>query len=179
MKRLMALILMLVLVFSLVPNVTFAEEGDPPAHSKTSEDNGDGTHKITLSVTGDSKDDVQEAGNVNILIVYDVSQSMSTTAQDSRNSRADEAEDVMHGFLTNLARYQNTAKDNINLAIETFSTSASQPSGFSGWTTNVSGVANLFDEGTGDNSVRFTYNGGKEELSDVRYLPNRRSADRQ
>ncbi|MBR2552558.1 MAG: Cna B-type domain-containing protein [Erysipelotrichaceae bacterium] len=142
-------------------NVVKAAAGDPPRHSKSSEDNGDGTHKIKLSVTGDADENVEEAGNVNVIIVYDVSQSMQSNAGSSSNSRADEAEDVMHDFLTSLAGYQNDAGDNINLAIVTFSTGASQPSGYTGWTQNITGAANLFDDGTGEarNPYNMTYNG--------------------
>ncbi|MBR2599702.1 MAG: Cna B-type domain-containing protein [Erysipelotrichaceae bacterium] len=135
--------------------MSFAAACDEPAHSKTSTPNGDGTQKIELTVTGDADDDVSEAGNVNVLVIYDVSQSMTNQAGSSSNSRADEAEDVMHKFLTDLAGYQNAKKDNINVALVTFAVTATEAQG---WTTDVQGLADTFDEGTGEQNANDRYN---------------------
>ena len=127
-----------------------------PSHSKDLIDNGDGTYTLELSVTGDADDETQEAGGVNIVVVYDVSQSMTNDAGSSRNSRADQAEDVVHDFLTNLATYQNQSGDNINVSLVTFAVTASQEQG---WTTNVTGLANRFEDGGTDGRISFNYNG--------------------
>lgn len=45
-------------------------------HSKILTDNGDGTYQISLDVTGKVVEDVSKVSNANILIIYDVSNSM-------------------------------------------------------------------------------------------------------
>ena len=50
--------------------------GDTPAHSKTLSDNHDGTHKLSLTVTGDADTDSNTASNANVIIVFDTSNSM-------------------------------------------------------------------------------------------------------
>ena len=130
--------------------------GDEPDHTKVITDNEDGTFTIELTVTGDADNVTHESGNVNVVIVYDISQSMTNNAGSTRNSRADQAEDVVHDFLTNLAKYQNTDKDNINVSLVTFAVTGSQAQG---WTTNVTGLADQFDDGGTDGRVGFTYNG--------------------
>ncbi|MBQ5957372.1 MAG: hypothetical protein IJL46_07440, partial [Clostridia bacterium] len=54
-KRFWSVVLLLMMAVSLVPKVTLAAAGDPPAHSKTLTVNNDGTYTIALSVTGDSE----------------------------------------------------------------------------------------------------------------------------
>ena len=49
--------------------VALADAGDVPAHGKTIHDNGDGTYKLELSVTGDADTEVETAANVNVLII--------------------------------------------------------------------------------------------------------------
>ncbi len=152
-------------VFAIVMfgvNVALADAGDTPGHSKTltpnetSDGTEDGTFKLELSVTGDADDETQEAGGVNVVVVYDISQSMTSNAGTSRYSRADQAEDVVHDFLANLATYQNTAEDNIRVSLVNFAVTGSQ---VQGWTTDVTGLANRFDDGGTDGRTSFTYNG--------------------
>ena len=50
--------------------------GSTPDHAKTLANNGDGTYTIGLSVTGDA-DTTKEVAPVNVVIVYDVSNSMT------------------------------------------------------------------------------------------------------
>ena len=157
----MAFVLTLILVFSLVPGVVFADVGDVPEHSKLAKENGDGTYKIELTVTGDADDDTQEAGNVNVLIIYDTSSSMTSNAQGSSYSRADQAEDVVHDFLASLAGHQNTAKDNISVALVTFAVSTDQHNEGQTWTTDVSALADRFDDGGTNRQTKFSYSGGQ------------------
>ena len=84
---------------------------------------------------------------------------MTSNAQDSNYSRADQAEDVVHDFLTNLARYQNDAKDNINVALVTFARFTDQHNQGQTWTTNVTGLANRFEDGGTDRQTNFSYSG--------------------
>ena len=131
--------------------------GQEPDHDKIINPNGDGTFNLELSVTGDADDETQEAGKVNVLIIYDTSSSMTSNAQGSSYTRADQAEDVVHDFLTNLASYQNSAGDNISVALVTFARATNNQG--SGWTTNVSGLANRFDDGGSDRQTNFSYSG--------------------
>ena len=93
-RKLLAIVLTVVMVLSLLPQIAFAEAGEAPAHSKNVSLNEDGTYKIELTVTGDADTETQETGKANVILVYDVSQSMGTNATDSDYSRADQAEDV-------------------------------------------------------------------------------------
>ena len=164
-KRILGLLLaVLMLVGLAVPTGVLAPAakaaaGDVPDHSKKISDNGDGTYKIELTVTGDADDETDEAGNVNVLVIYDTSSSMTSTAQGSSYTRADQAEDVVHDFLTNLAGYQNDAKDNINVALVTFARAANQHNAGQDWTTNVTGLANRFDDGGTNRATSLNYSG--------------------
>ena len=161
---LMVLCMVLTMFIPQFAAVSYADAGDEPDHEKTIAPNltedgkEDGTYKLELSVTGDADNTTQEAGGVNVVVVYDVSQSMTNSAGNSWNSRADEAENVVHDFLTDLTTYQNAAKDNIKVSLVTFAVNSTQ---VQGWTTNVAGVADRFDDGTGEqrNPYKFTYNG--------------------
>ena len=162
-KHIIAFLVVAAMAIALFPftglkMVTKADAGDVPAHEKKITENGDGTYKLELTVTGDADDDVQEAGGVNVVVVYDISQSMTSNAGSSSNSRADQAEDVVHNFLANLATYQNSAKDNIRVSLVTFAvTAGSAPA--QGWITDVTTLANRFDEGGTDGNVNFSYTG--------------------
>ena len=70
-KKSMAWLLALMMVITFMPTMAFAEAGDPPANDKSVSSNGDGTFTIELSVTGDADPVEEEAGGVNIVIVYD------------------------------------------------------------------------------------------------------------
>ena len=51
--------------------------GDKPEIEKTLTDNGDGTYTLGLSVTGDADTESTTAANANVVIIYDVSTSMT------------------------------------------------------------------------------------------------------
>ncbi len=143
------------------PGKALRDAGDTPAHSKTAESNGDGTYKLELSVTGDADTEVETAENVNVLIVYDVSNSMTSRAGSSRYSRADQAEDVVHTFIENLATYQSTTDpSNIQAAVVTFARTASKSQD---WTTDLTtgngGVRRFFDKGGTDGRTNLNYTG--------------------
>ncbi len=92
--------------------------GDTPAHTKTLSNNHDGTHKLSLTVTGDADTDSNTASNANVIIVFDTSNSMinyyvpmangargSNNADGSdsfvlyRNTRGTEADDGYTGTV--------------------------------------------------------------------------------
>ncbi|MBQ6395078.1 MAG: hypothetical protein IJH87_01850, partial [Atopobiaceae bacterium] len=65
-------VLLAAIALVFMPQVAaYADAGDPPAHSKSRSDNGDGTYKIELTVTGDSDAESTSDSHVNVLIVYD------------------------------------------------------------------------------------------------------------
>ena len=95
-------------VFGAAGATALAAVGQTPAHGKFITINDDGTYTIELNVTGDADTEVETAANVNVLIIYDESSSMTSnnvTTNPNRN-RADYAEDVMHDFIVNLRGYQ-------------------------------------------------------------------------
>ncbi|MDO4532269.1 MAG: FctA domain-containing protein, partial [Coriobacteriia bacterium] len=143
--------------FCVAPTTALADKGDTPAHSKSIENNEDGTYKLALSVTGDADTEVETAANVNVLIVYDVSQSMTNNAAGG-GTRADNAEDVVHKFIDNLAGYQktddpSTTEDesaNIQMALVSFGPMASINSEWTSDLSDSTGLNRYFDEGTGE-----------------------------
>ncbi len=94
MKRILAVLLTFVIVLGVMPNVTFAALNDDgsPAHGKTLKDNGDGTYKLELSVTGDADYDAEPV-KVNVVIVLDTSGSMDFLIPSSTGSRGSTATD--------------------------------------------------------------------------------------
>ncbi|MBR2737364.1 MAG: Cna B-type domain-containing protein, partial [Lachnospiraceae bacterium] len=147
--------------------VTALAEDDPDYYvvdvTKATEDRGDGTTRISLSVTGSAETTPETASNVNVLIVYDTSSSMTSNAQGSSYSRADLAEDVVHDFLDNLAYYQNDAGTNINVALVTFARYTNQHNQGQGWTTDLAGLESRFNDGVGGSNPRynFSYSGNQ------------------
>ena len=79
--------------------------GDTPAHSKTLSDNHDGTHKLSLTVTGDADTDSNTASNANVIIVFDTSNSMINYYVPMANgARGSDNADGSDSFVL----YQNT-----------------------------------------------------------------------
>lgn len=141
-KALLLVLFAAVALFIGGVNTASAAAGDAPAHSKTIEDNGDGTYKIELTVTGDSDDQTEFDSHVNVLIVYDESSSM----RNDSPSRADYAEAAMYDFVDGLVGY--AARDvDIYAAVVGFGTGSNIRAN---WTNNLQSVRSLFDEGVGD-----------------------------
>ena len=76
------LVLALVMVLGLagMPVETMAAAGDVPAHAKMLQNNGDGTYKLALNVTGEAEKIPQKA---NVTVVFDTSSSMNTSTGNS------------------------------------------------------------------------------------------------
>ena len=126
-RGLLSLLLVLAMCISLMPGIALAADDDEPTPAepkagKSITDNGDGTYTISLSIEGDAQMPNQDKNVVNVLIVYDISQSMSTTAEGSTHSRGDEAENVVHGFLNTLLGKQADSNGTVevNTALVTF-----------------------------------------------------------
>ena len=133
-----------------------AEEDNVPDHFKGLTSNEDGTYKLSLDVTGSSDPEHKVASNVNVVIVYDVSQSMDTNVPNSRNSRGDQAESVVHKFIADLAEYQDQNNpQNIQMALVTFGVTANTQSG---WTSDLSGMNENFEENGTNGRTHFNYN---------------------
>ena len=101
--------------------------GDTPAHTKTLSNNHDGTHKLSLTVTGDADTDSNTASNANVIIVFDTSNSMinyyvpmangarGSNNEDGsnsfvlyRNTNGTEADDGYTGTVYSRTRYGNS-----------------------------------------------------------------------
>ena len=139
-------LLIFLLAFGTLSGSVFAAAGDTPAHSKSLDDNDDGSYKLELTVTGDADDDVEVQGSVNVLIVYDHSVSMEDQVSGTNTSRADQAEAVVYDFVHRLFSYQKTGTTNIEVALVTFARTASgndHPS--QEWTSTESQITRFFD----------------------------------
>ena len=129
--------------------------GDVPEHLKEIEDNGDGTYTIDLSVKGDADTTVEEAGNVNVLIVYDHSSSMTSSVSGGTATRADQAEDVVYDFVHSLFGYQSsTNPSNIQVGLVRFARTADSTTN---WTSNESTITQYFDDGGTDGRTNQNY----------------------
>ena len=144
--------------------VAFAAAGGVPDHFKNLKPNDDGTYQLELTVKGDADTETETAADVNVLIVYDVSNSMTSNAGSTRNTRADQAEDIVHDFVANLRSYQSsTDPSNIEMALVTFARTGSiQQTGGQDWTSNLTdanGINRFFDDGGTDGQTKLTYTG--------------------
>lgn len=129
--------------------------GDIPAHRKEIEDNGDGTYTLDLSVTGDADTTVEEAGNVNVLIVYDHSSSMTSRVSGGTATRADQAEDVVYDFVHSLFGYQSkTNPENIQVGLVRFARTADSTTN---WTSTEATITQYFDDGGTDGRTAQNY----------------------
>ena len=78
-RKVLSTLLILCMAIGYLPAASvFAEAGQPPTNSKVRTDNNDGTYTLALTVRGDSEDEITQVANVNVLLVYDISQSMQT-----------------------------------------------------------------------------------------------------
>lgn len=78
-SKLLSLFLSVTMALGLAVTPVMAEDVPAPAHSKTIQDNGDGTYDVTLSVTGkvDTETTTTGAGAADVVLVVDNSGSMS------------------------------------------------------------------------------------------------------
>ena len=171
-KKSMAWLLALMMVITFIPAMAFAEDEAPtnpvvPFVNKTLDKNEDGTYEIEMSITGNSTPPDQTKNVVNVLVVYDVSSSMdSHNAPGTRHSRADEAENVVNGFLQQLYDKQNNSDGTIvvNTALVTFAVTANaatyrdENNEETYWIPISEQFVNQFDKGTGD-GYNFDYTG--------------------
>ena len=157
------LFLIFLLIFGTLSGIASADAGDEPAHSKTLTDNGDGTFKLELSVTGDADTEVETAANVNVVVVYDTSSSMTRYRANGGNSgprRADAAEKVIYDFANALFGYQSTDDPtNIQMAVIGFDHS---PRTIIGWnnSSNKNTILNAFSATGNNNTAKLAYNSG-------------------
>ena len=129
-------------------------EGEPE-HHKDLIDNEDGTYTLSLDVTGDSIPESNNKTNVNVIIVYDTSQSMSTSAGNSSYRRGDQAEAVVHGFISSLAEYQDLEDpSNIEMALVTFDATGNTRKGL---TTDLNSILSFFDSNGTNGRTNFNY----------------------
>ena len=145
-----------------------AADGDEPAteetkpyHHKILTDNHDGTSQLELTITGDAETTPTEAAAVNVLIVYDRSNSMTkNTGGNSAPRRNDRAEFVVKQFVDNLFSYQDSDEpSNIEVAMATFSLRAHATSldwTESGWTSDITDVV-----GT-ENNQKLSWTGARD-----------------
>ena len=149
----LSVVLVLVMIGAFIYGIPKAAAGNPPAHSKTRTDNGDGTYKIELAVTGDADDEFENDTHINVLIIYDESSSMVSNTDNPR--RADIAEDAMYNFIDGLIGYQNRGID-IAMAEVGFGTGSNTRSN---WTTTLTTIRGHFDEGVEGGSSSSNYHG--------------------
>lgn len=90
-KKLLTIVMSAMMLVVFVPTAAFATEEsgaagntvDGPAVSKTITDNGDGTHTISLSVTGKTNT-TTESTKANVVIVFDLSNSMTNYTENDK-----------------------------------------------------------------------------------------------
>ena len=136
--------------------------GDVPAHSKTITDNQNGTHKLSLDVTGDT-DVNKKAANVNVLVILDTSSSMENNNAGTGNNpprRSDAAEKVVYDFATDLFSYQDyNNPSNIQMSLVTFDSYATT-SVQQNWTSTKDNITDKLSSTGERNSRKLGYHTG-------------------
>ena len=105
-------------------------------------DNKDGTYRLELSVTGDAEPITETTANVNVLIVYDRSSSMTMyDTPDGTTRRADATESVVYHFVDDLFKYkQGENGENIQMALVEFARQASTTQSWTNDPTDIIGT---------------------------------------
>ena len=128
-KKYCALLIALAMVLPVMSVRAFAQTStsNGPDVVKTVTDNGDGTHKIKLELTG-KVDTTQEIKKANVLVVLDLSGSMNETITDkSSTTRLQAAKSAVDSVATTLLgkNGQNDApNDLVEMGLVTFGTKA-------------------------------------------------------
>ena len=158
--RIIALVAAIFAALALViggVTIANADAGDEPAHSKTQTDNGDGTYKLELSVTGDA-DTTKLKAKANVLVVFDTSNSMvshNVTRSDGTTvRRADASEKVLYDFISQLYGIEDAE---INGALVTFNHTAS-PS--VAWTSDEDDFLDKLSSTGNNNTAQLSYSSG-------------------
>lgn len=120
-----------------------------PAHKKTATDNGDGTYKITLSVTGNSVQSTTTS-HADVIVVMDTSYSMNYSQRGDyidyyRPSRLSVAKDAVNSLAEKLlANNTDDNPDAVRISLVTFggyaTTSKSFTTDLQGFQTTVTGL---------------------------------------
>ena len=116
-------------------NAPEAEPGESlgaPAHCKYIEDNGDGTYRLSLNVTGKTKVATEtERRPVDVLLVVDISNSMDYRINSDENAGRDEDSrmDILERLVTNMADELLPSDTKNRMSIVTFSGSNSGQGG--------------------------------------------------
>ena len=168
-KKSLAWLLALMMVITFMPTGVMAEDGDETVQPATLEagktidyERDDGAYEIELSVKGDSNPAQQATNSVNVLLVYDVSQSMTNNGQTNPNrSRADLTENVVHGFLDALLEKQEDSEGaiTVNTALVTFGQTYDANQSATTWGKITDDFVDRFDEGLGEqvDTYNFSY----------------------
>ena len=95
---------------------------DAPSTSKTLSSNGDGTYDLSLSVTGSSRQSVEQT-KADVIIVFDTSGSMAEETKG--NTRLKTAKSATNKLVENLLKNNTAANpDSIQISLVTFATNA-------------------------------------------------------
>ena len=98
---------------------------DAPSTSKTLSPNGDGTYDLSLSVTGSSRQSVEQT-KADVIIVFDTSGSMTEKTEGKKSStRLKTAQSATNTLVENLLENNTAANpDSIQISLVTFATNA-------------------------------------------------------
>ena len=110
---------------------------EPPAHTKILTPNGDGSYKLSLTVTGKSESSVERT-RANVVVVFDKSNSMDLRS-DGR-SRLAVAQEAVNALTDELMSVNSSDDPNrIQMSLVTFDSTANKVSfGGSNWTSDSS-----------------------------------------
>lgn len=151
------------MIFGIVLSVgvapAMAADGDPtldaPTHTKTVMPNGDGTYTISLDVTGGSKQSAEtKTTPVDVVVVVDVSGSMSNTAHGSSSTRLDVVNKAITAMAQNLltsANAQLPESQQTQMSVIPFSTHAGRASDFTSNANTIASTVNRFNANGGTN----------------------------
>lgn len=117
---------------------------DAPAHTKTLTPNGDGTYKLSLSVTGKSQASVEKP-RANVVVVFDKSNSMDKMS--SGQSRLSIAQEAVNSLTDELMSSNSSDDPNrVQMSLVTFDSTANKIDfGGSNWTSDSSDFKNVIN----------------------------------
>lgn len=127
---------------------------DAPAHTKTLTPNGDGTYKLSLSVTGKSQASVEKP-RANVVVVFDKSNSMDKMSFGQ--SRLSVAQEAVNSLIDELMSSNSSDDPNrVQMSLVTFDSTANKIDfGGSNWTSDSSDFKNVINNITTPGSLGY------------------------
>jgi uncharacterized protein YegL len=112
----------------------------PPKFEKKLDPNGDGTYKLSLSVTGTASS-TSESSKADVVIVFDISNSMNYSAGGGKR-RLDVAKSATNTMIDQLLAHNATNPESVRISLVSFATRADNATPWSSNATALKSIVN-------------------------------------